>query len=151
MITVASVPLWPARIWEKRIGIMLAAASAELHGDPDALRGASVDLTITCDAEISAYNERFLGCAGPTNILSFPAGGDDLGSLVLSADTLLRECRLYGQPPREHSVRLLAHGLGHLLGFDHGPEMDGLCSIMEQAALASEQTNENTGYDTATI
>ena len=140
MVTVTSMPPYPARPWRDRIKTMLSAASAALHDDQGALPGASVDLTITSDAEIAIYNERFLGCAGPTNILSFPSGcSGDLGALILSADTLERECILYGQPLREHSIRLLAHGLGHLLGFDHGPEMDALCEMMERAALAAEK------------
>ena len=140
MVTVTSMPLYPARPWRDRITTMLSAASAAIYDDPDALADASVELTITHDAEIALYNERFLGCAGPTNILSFPSEcGGDLGALLLSADTLERECFLYGQPLREHSIRLLAHGLGHLLGFDHGQEMDALCEKMERAALEAEQ------------
>lgn len=59
-----------------------------------------------------------------------------LGSLVFSVDTLHRETLLYGQDPEEHCLRLLAHGLGHLAGYDHGPEMDELCSEMLSAAEA---------------
>lgn len=59
-----------------------------------------------------------------------------LGSLVFSVDTLHRETLLYGQDTEEHCLRLLAHGLGHLAGYDHGPEMDELCSEMLSAAEA---------------
>ena len=45
---------------------------------------------------------------------------------VLSAETLARETFLYNQAPYEYTVRLLAHGLLHLAGYDHGPEMDVL-------------------------
>ena len=86
-----------------------------------------------------------MGCHGPTNVLSFPldeslaeTGDDDapvqLGGLVLSVDALHREALLYGQDVREHCLRLLAHGLGHLAGYDHGPEMDGLCEAMLSGA-----------------
>ncbi len=88
-----------------------------------------------------------MGCPGPTNVLSFPleeelaeASAPDgpqtfqLGSLVLSVDAVRREAGLYGQDPREHCLRLLAHGLGHLAGYDHGPEMDTLCAAMLEAA-----------------
>ncbi len=90
------------------------------------------DVSLTCvdDSQIAELNEQFLGCSGPTNILSFPAAGQTetepvLGELVLSRDTLARECVLYGQSAREHLVRLLAHGLLHLAGLEHGPEMFG--------------------------
>lgn len=52
---------------------------------------------------------------------SMPAG------LILSVDTLNREAFLYKENPREHLLRLLAHGLGHAAGFDHSPEMDLFC------------------------
>ena len=56
------------------------------------------------------------------------------GTLLFSVDTLYRECLLYGQPPQEHAIRLLAHGMGHLMGLDHGPAMDAVCALMEEAA-----------------
>lgn len=49
------------------------------------------------------------------------------GSLLLSLDCVGREAELYRQSPRDHCLRLLAHGLAHLAGLDHGPEMDALC------------------------
>ncbi|MDR3042771.1 MAG: rRNA maturation RNase YbeY [Desulfovibrio sp.] len=59
-----------------------------------------------------------------------------LGWLVLSLDTWRRECRLYGQEPVEHALRLLAHGLGHLAGYDHGPKMDEFSDAAQEAGLA---------------
>ena len=108
---------------------------------------AELDLILVRDAGMADYNLRYMGCHGPTNVLSFPideqiAGPEDkdvpvqLGSLVFSVDTLHRETLLYGQDPEEHCLRLLAHGLGHLAGYDHGPEMDELCSEMLSAAEA---------------
>ena len=88
-----------------------------------------LDLTITDDNAISQVNQNFLNCPGPTNILSFPpATNDGLGgaSLVFSLDTLERECLLYGQDAAEHTLRLLAHGMAHLGGHDHGPAMDAV-------------------------
>lgn len=77
-----------------------------------------------------------LGCHGPTNVLSFPGAPGMAGALLLSLDTLERECLLYGQEPCEHLLRLLAHGMGHLAGLDHGPEMDALCVACQEAAEA---------------
>lgn len=104
------------------------------------LDGASLELTLVDDREIARLNTEFMGCPGPTNILSFPAsegGGSDigpdsdnaaeyLGELALSVDTLAREAHLYGQPPLVHLARLLAHGILHLAGHDHGEAMDTL-------------------------
>nr|WP_147821098.1 rRNA maturation RNase YbeY [Salidesulfovibrio onnuriiensis] len=94
---------------------------------------AALTLKLVDDVEIARLNSEFLGCFGPTNVLSFPAReqeGEDgdgyLGEIALSVDTLAREVDLYGQDPVEHLVRLLAHAILHLAGFDHGEVMDSL-------------------------
>ncbi len=95
-----------------------------------------ITLYIVRDGEIMPINFEQLSCQGPTNILSFPVDSsqnsiDMPHTLILSVDTLQRECMLYGQDIIEHMVRLLAHGLGHLMGYDHGQEMFELCEKME--------------------
>lgn len=101
------------------------------------LEGASVELRLVDDAAMARMNRDFLGLPGPTNVLSFPAEDDRdpacLGEIALSVDTLLRESHLYGQPPEEHLARLLAHGLLHLAGHDHGPVMDDLTDLAVEA------------------
>lgn len=94
---------------------------------------ASLTVKLVDDVEIARLNSAFLGCFGPTNVLSFPAeeeGGANedgyMGEIALSVDTLAREVDLYGQEPVEHLVRLLAHAVLHLAGFDHGEVMDSL-------------------------
>ena len=95
------------------------------------LQGRDVEVRLVGDREMAELNLKFLGCHGPTNVLSFPAGEDakELGQIVLSVDTLAREVFLYGQDPQEHMVRLLAHAFLHLAGFDHGEMMDGLTEM----------------------
>ena len=89
-----------------------------------------LSLRIVDDREMAELNERFMACLGPTNVLSFPGGDADwLGDMVLSAETLVREAWLYNQDPHEYTVRLLAHGLLHLMGHDHGQEMDALTDL----------------------
>lgn len=105
------------------------------------------ELRLVDDSEVAALNSSFLGCEGPTNVLSFPARegaaeeGEDgeryLGEVALSVDTLARETRLYGQDPREHLSRLLAHAILHLAGYDHGEEMEALTELAV-AAVSGE-------------
>ncbi len=93
----------------------------------------SIILKLVDDREIARLNKEFMGCVGPTNVLSFPAADEDellesdepvfLGELALSVDALSREADLYGQPPVAHLARLLAHGTLHLAGYDHSDEM----------------------------
>lgn len=97
-----------------------------------------VSLRLVDDLEIAALNQSFMGCLGPTNILSFPTGDDDLGDLVLSVETLAREAFLYNQDTFEYTVRLLAHGLLHLAGHDHGPEMEALTELAVSSIVAED-------------
>ena len=89
-----------------------------------------IEVELIDDRTIEELNKKFLGCVGPTNVLSFPAEDEHnpefLGQLVLSIDTLSREIFLYGQEGTEHLVRLLAHGILHLAGFEHGMLMDDM-------------------------
>lgn len=120
------------REWRAALGAMLAAARACPCAEPP-----QVVLYLLNDARMARANARHMGCPGPTNILSFPGGTDSPGELLLSLDTLRRECLLYGQDGRRHAVRLLAHGMGHLCGLDHGPEMEALSDIFMRAAHAA--------------
>jgi probable rRNA maturation factor len=102
-----------------------------------ASESAEVELIFVRDAEIANLNRQYLDLRGPTNCLAFPdarPSGTFLGgSLFVSLDTLHRECLLYGQSPATHLRRLLAHGLAHLAGFDHGEAMETLCATLEKA------------------
>jgi len=104
--------------------------------DASGASGACAELVLLDDAGMELLHAQSLACVAPTNILAFPdPSRRSLGSLALSVDTLERECFLYGQGLLEHCVRLLAHGLAHLLGHDHGSAMDALAERMEHAAL----------------
>lgn len=81
-------------------------------------------LYLVDDGIIGKANDCFMSCLGPTNILSFPGGNGLPAGLLLSSDTFRRECLLYGQKAAEHLIRLLAHGLCHVAGLDHGAKMD---------------------------
>ncbi|SDB42776.1 probable rRNA maturation factor [Desulfonatronum thiosulfatophilum] len=94
------------------------------------LQGAGVELRITSDQLITDLHRRHLGGMGPTNVLSFPLENsvpgsyDNLGSVVVSADAVLREAFLYQQDPQSHFIRLLTHALLHLAGYEHGELME---------------------------
>jgi len=60
----------------------------------------------------------------PTDVLSFPSGERDfLGDLVIDVPYAARQARRRGHAVRREVQILLAHGLLHLLGYDH--ETDG--------------------------
>ena len=109
-----------------------------------------VEAHLVDDACIARANQRYMGCTGPTNVLSFPGDESLPGVMLLSLDTLNRECLLYGQDPAEHLLRLLAHSVGHLAGYDHGEEMDALGQIDPHTEATVERQFEEQldGFDT---
>lgn len=112
-----------------------AARLAEAVARTLDLADSDFDLLLTDDLEIAELNLSFLGLNGPTNVLSFEdEEGESLGSIVISVDAVERESMLYGQNPLEHFARLLAHGLLHLSGMEHGDEMYELTERAVEAA-----------------
>lgn len=134
-------PLWASLPLDRRELQAVLAAMRKLAGGGKTPSGSDLELVLTDDAGSEACNGEHLSISGPTNILSFPssvqagrAGAD--GSLILSTPTLRRESLLYGQDPVEHAIRLLAHGLAHLTGLEHGPKMWALCARLEKVGLS---------------
>jgi probable rRNA maturation factor len=74
---------------------------------------------------MSSLNGRYRGIAGPTDVLSFPmmdSGSDApsvLGDIVVCVPKVLSQAREYGATFYDELLRLLLHGLLHLLGYDH--------------------------------
>lgn len=89
-----------------------------------------VSVLLTDDKGIAALNKQYRGVDGPTDVLSFaqmegdiedPGGGGPmvLGDIVISVETALRQARERGAGLGDEIDVLLAHGLLHLLGYDH--------------------------------
>jgi probable rRNA maturation factor len=95
------------------------------------LAHAELSVLLTNDAQIHALNLEHREKDKPTDVLSFPldeGGGADgfvsgtrvLGDVVISLDTAARQARGRKRELLPEVRFLLAHGLLHLLGFDHG-------------------------------
>ena len=96
---------------------------------------AALEVFLLDDARMSKANRQYMHLNGPTNVLSFPGGRGALGTLLLSLDTMYRECLLYDQEVCQHMLRLLAHGMGHLCGMDHSVAMNALCDRLQDHAF----------------
>jgi probable rRNA maturation factor len=95
-------------------------------------RSGPVSVALADDAAVRDLNGRFRGKDKPTNVLSFPpppAFPDFLGDIVLAYETVEAEAVAHGKSFTDHARHLLAHGLLHLLGYDHETEADA--SVME--------------------
>jgi probable rRNA maturation factor len=100
--------------------LALAAARAALASE--GAEGEGVTLLLTDDATVSELNARFRDQDKPTNVLSFPAPHNPerfLGDVALAYGVCAREAAEQGKPLAHHLQHLVAHGVLHLLGYDH--------------------------------
>lgn len=103
-----------------------APALARAAGEA-ALRASSqgegeVTVLLTDDAEQAELNSRFRRKDAATNVLSFPApdfARPHLGDVSLAYETCAREAEEQDKPLENHLQHLVAHGVLHLVGWDH--------------------------------
>ncbi|MGB7414651.1 MAG: rRNA maturation RNase YbeY [Thermosynechococcaceae cyanobacterium] len=95
----------------------------------------ALSLRLTDDAEIHQLNQTYRGVDRPTDVLSFAALESldpnapqplhwqtdpvELGDIVISLETALRQALEHGYTPQQELAWLANHGLLHLLGWDH--------------------------------
>ena len=98
------------------------------------------------DEGMRSLNRAYRSKDRSTNVLAFPQcqtyPGEPqtqmLGDIVISLPTAAREAEELGQSLEERVVFLLAHGLLHLLGYDHeGPESQRLCMERREQEILS--------------
>lgn len=113
-------PAWSGALPDAEALARIAAAAAlEARG--------GVTLLLTDDDSVADLNARFRGKSGPTNVLSFPAPGnpeEHLGDIALAFGVCAREAAEQGKPLAHHLQHLVAHGVLHLLGYDHLTEAE---------------------------
>jgi probable rRNA maturation factor len=110
---------WAEALPEAKALALAAADAALLQEGAD---GEGVVLLLTDDATVRDLNSRFRGKDAATNVLSFPATPNPerhLGDVALAYGVCAREAREQGKPLAHHLQHLVAHGVLHLLGYDH--------------------------------
>ncbi|MEM9504167.1 MAG: rRNA maturation RNase YbeY [Cyanobacteria bacterium P01_E01_bin.43] len=99
------------------------------------LNAYEMSLQFTTDATIAQLNRDYRQQDQATDVLSFAALEDaplppevlatipvNLGDLIVSVETAQRQCEAHGHSLTEELAWLVAHGLLHLLGWDHPTE-----------------------------
>src|SRR5688572_15033356 len=71
------------------------------------------------DKRLRALNLDFRGKDKPTNVLSFPAGGDYAGDIAIAYGVTRKEAEAAGKSLADHASHLVVHGVLHLAGYDH--------------------------------
>ncbi len=90
------------------------------------LDNVELSITLTDDKTIQELNKQWRGKDKPTDVLSFPVGDTPpgyrytlLGDVVISLPYAKRQAKEIGVTDKEEILRLLTHGILHLLGYDH--------------------------------
>ena len=133
-VTVATVTRWSAS--------MLRAMG---------VKRAELSVMLCDDATIHTLNRQFRKKNKPTDVLAFALregelghlAGDNLGDVVVSLDTARRQADERGIHPREEVRMLLAHGILHLLGWDHQTDDEVLRMRAETERLMARTRRED--------
>jgi probable rRNA maturation factor len=135
---VIEAPAW--RIAEPRARTLARAAAAATLAAERRPKTTGLVILLADDDRLRALNAAFRSKDAPTNVLSFPAAGAGgaLGDIALALGVCAREAAEQGKTLAAHLQHLTAHGVLHLLGYDH--ETDAEAEAMEareRAILAS--------------
>ncbi|MBD2410996.1 rRNA maturation RNase YbeY [Nostoc calcicola FACHB-389] len=116
-----------------------------LHPDIPPAPGYEIGLRLTDDSQIQELNAQYRQKNQPTDVLAFAALEVDfpqseemlasvplyLGDIIVSVDTAQRQAQQQGHNLPTELAWLSAHGLLHLLGWDH-PDEESLERMLEQ-------------------
>ena len=103
-----------------------------LHVHPDA----ELAILLVDEAAMEQLHVQWMDEPGPTDVLSFPMdelrpGSEDevtpaglLGDIVLCPQVAIAQAETAGHSPMDEMLLLTAHGILHLLGFDHAEPDD---------------------------
>ena len=114
-------------ILEKKLRGVSAAALTRFAGRAQraaGLRG-QLSILVTGNAELRRLNRRYRRKDKPTDVLSFPAGGNGVaGDIAISAEVAAENARRFGHSAAAEVKILILHGVLHLAGFDHDHARD---------------------------
>jgi rRNA maturation RNase YbeY len=90
----------------------------------EGVRDAMLSIAFVPEREIAALNWRHLRHRGPTDVISFgfAAGvknGPVVGDIYIAPGVARRHALEHGRGVREETLRLVVHGVLHVLGHDH--------------------------------
>ena len=88
------------------------------------VRNALLSVAFVTDRHIAALNREHLGHAGPTDVISVGFArveprGAVVGDVYIAPGVARRNARAQGDGVREELLRLVVHGVLHVLGHDH--------------------------------
>jgi probable rRNA maturation factor len=141
-------PLARARIREVATAVLRA----------EHVRDALLSIALVSPRQIARLNQRHVGHAGPTDVISFALGrgvaktsrGVVVGDIYIAPDVARANAARFRRPVREEIARLVVHGTLHVLGYDHPEDESRTASPMwrrQERLLAAAMSNR--GVDRA--
>ena len=108
-------------------------------------------LFVTND-QIADYNRRFMDSEGPTDVLAFPlerlqpgvVPSHERGAPLGLGDVIISPSYVHAQANDRHTTPemelqlMVAHGLLHLLGYDHGTQAEAECMESRERELLAK-------------
>jgi len=93
--------------------------------DQEKMSDCVINLRLLNDKEMKKLNMQFRQKDKTTNVLSFP--NDDvsvkqtknIGDIAISVEYVIAEAKKEGKTFDDHIIHMLAHGVYHILGYDH--------------------------------
>ena len=107
--------------------------------DEEKMSDCVINLRLLNDEEMKKLNMQFRQKDKTTNVLSFP--NDDIsvkqtkniGDIAISVEYVKAEAKKEGKTFDDHIIHMLAHGVYHILGYDH--ENNENAMIMENKEI----------------
>ena len=101
----------------------------------EGVRNATLSIAFVSDRRIAALNWQHLGHRGPTDVISFgfaPAHPDAplAGDIYIAPGVARRNAAAEGRGTREELLRLVVHGVLHVVGHDHPEDESRYASAM---------------------
>jgi probable rRNA maturation factor len=87
----------------------------------EAVESGEISVTFLDAPAMAALNETHLSRQGPTDVIAFSLGSPDepLGDVYVCPEVAALSAEEYSVPLREELLRLVIHGVLHVLGHDH--------------------------------
>ena len=90
----------------------------------EGVRNALLSVSFVTERHIATLNRQHLGHAGPTDVISFgfsrlSSRDAVIGDVYIAPGVARRNARVHGRGVREELMRLVVHGVLHVLGHDH--------------------------------
>lgn len=105
------------------VAVARLADAARLTLRAEGVRDAMLSIALVGNARIAAINARHLRHRGPTDVIAFGFVRDRRAAVVadiyIAPDVARANARRHGVGVREEVVRLVVHGVLHVLGYVH--------------------------------